>query len=200
MKKLVIALMAVLLLTGCAAQPVQTESTLPPAETTIPTEPLPSIYVENSPMERGTGGAVRQYQLDTPVTGLGMLGDALLVCAHNCDCLFTCDSLDTANTGSNGELAHDAEGACLCSVVKMCTAAELNGVAAHVYNADNIAVLLTEESCSTLCSCLCDGHLADVDCVACEDCIVNDCLDLVQLLRCNSCKVCEVEAETVGLD
>ena len=58
MKKLVIALMAVLLLTGCAAQPVQTEPTLPPAETTIPTEPLPSIYVENSPMERGTGGAV----------------------------------------------------------------------------------------------------------------------------------------------
>ena len=82
MKKLVIALMAVLLLTGCAAQPVQTEPTLPPAETTIPTEPLPSIYVENSPKERGTGGAVKLYQVGEQITGLGMLGGNLLLCVE----------------------------------------------------------------------------------------------------------------------
>ena len=83
MKKLVIALVAALLLTGCGADPVVPETTAPPVETTVPTEPVPSCYVENSPMERGTGGAVRQYQLDNRVTGLGMLGDALLICTDN---------------------------------------------------------------------------------------------------------------------
>lgn len=83
MKKLVIALMAALLLAGCNAQADVPETTLPPEETTIPTEPVPSCYVENSPMERGTGGAVKQYQMDSAVTGLGMLGDNLLVCTDN---------------------------------------------------------------------------------------------------------------------
>lgn len=81
MKKWVIALMAALALTGCGSQPVQTEPMETTLETTTPTEPAPSCYVENSPMERGTGGAVKQYQLDQPITGLGMLGENLLVCA-----------------------------------------------------------------------------------------------------------------------
>lgn len=79
-KKLVIALAAVLLLTGCGAAPEVPETTAPPVETTMPTEPVPSCYVENSPMERGTGGAVRQYELDAPVTGLASLDGQLLVC------------------------------------------------------------------------------------------------------------------------
>ena len=94
-KKLVIALAAVLLLTGCGAAPEVTETTAPPVETTMPTEPVPSCYVENSPMERGTGGAVRQYQLDAPVTGLGMLGGELLLCTGNRTLiLFDSDTLD----------------------------------------------------------------------------------------------------------
>lgn len=82
-KKRVIALGLALLLTGCGAAPEVTETTAPPAETTMPTEPAPSCYVENSPMERGTGGAVRQYVLDAPVTGLGTLSGQLLVCTGN---------------------------------------------------------------------------------------------------------------------
>lgn len=81
MKKWVIVLLAALLLTGCTAQTEQTEPTETTLETTIPAEPLPSCYVENSPMERSTGGAVKLYQLEESVTGLGMLGDNLLICA-----------------------------------------------------------------------------------------------------------------------
>lgn len=80
MKKLVFALMAALLLTGCSTQTQVPETTLPPVETTMPTEPEHSCYVENSPMERGTGGAVKLYQMEDSITGLGMLGENLLLC------------------------------------------------------------------------------------------------------------------------
>ena len=83
MKKLVIALMAALLFAGCAQQTQVTETTAPPVETTTPTEPVPSCYVENSPMERGTGGAVKQYQMESSVTGIGMLGENLLICTDS---------------------------------------------------------------------------------------------------------------------
>lgn len=82
-KKMVIALAAALLLTGCGVAPEVPETTAPPAETTMPTEPVPSCYVENSSMERGTGGAVRQYELDAPVTGLASLDGQLLVCTDS---------------------------------------------------------------------------------------------------------------------
>lgn len=105
MKKLVIALMAALLLAGCNAQAQPAETTLPPVETTTPTEPVPSCYVENSPMERGTGGAVKQYQLDGSVTGLGMLGDNLLICTGNRTLqLLDGDTLELLRTR---ELDHD---------------------------------------------------------------------------------------------
>ncbi len=107
MKKLVIALVAVLLLSGCNGQTGISETTLPPAETTMPTEPVPSCYVENSPMERGTGGAVRQYQLDSQITGLGMLDGDLLVCTGNRTLmLFDCDTLEPIRVR---ELDHDVD-------------------------------------------------------------------------------------------
>ena len=84
-KYLLIGLVAALLLAGCGNTTVDTEPTAEPTvestvETTIPTEPLPSYYVENSLMERGTGGAVKLYELDGNVTGISMLGENLLVC------------------------------------------------------------------------------------------------------------------------
>lgn len=108
MKKMVIALMAAaLLMAGCNAQTEPPETTLPPAETTIPTEPVPSCYVENSPMERGTGGAVRQYELDRQVTGLCMLGDNLLICTGKRTLtLLDSDTLDVIRTR---ELDHDLD-------------------------------------------------------------------------------------------
>lgn len=110
MKKLVIALGLALLLTGCDVQTGTQETTLPPAETTMPTEPVPSCYVENSPMERGTGGAVRQYQLDSQVTGLGMLGEDLLVCTGN-RTLTLLDG-DTLEPIRSRELDHDVDWDC----------------------------------------------------------------------------------------
>lgn len=85
MKRLWILMLAVLLLAGCTAQPPQTQpsETTMPTETTVPTEPLPSFYIENSPMERGTGGVVRQYELEGNVTGLAMFDGKLLLCTDN---------------------------------------------------------------------------------------------------------------------
>ena len=107
MKKLVIALGLALLLTGCGTVPQPTETTAPPAETTMPTEPVPSCYVANSPMERGTGGAVRQYVLDNAVTGLGMLGEDLLVCTGG-RTLMLLDG-DTLEVIRTRELDHDVD-------------------------------------------------------------------------------------------
>lgn len=108
MKRMVIALMAAaLLMSGCNSQTEPAETTLPPVETTIPTEPVPSCYVENSPMERGTGGAVRQYELDAPVTGLCMLGQDLLVCTGSRN-LMILDSR-TLETIRTRELDHDLD-------------------------------------------------------------------------------------------
>lgn len=86
MKRLWIVLLAALLLTGCAPQALpgtQPPETTLPAETTVPTEPLPSFYIQNSPMERGTGGAVRQYEMEGQVTGLSMFDGKLLLCTDN---------------------------------------------------------------------------------------------------------------------
>ncbi len=79
MKKWVIALMAVALLSGCGMQADPAETTAPPAETTVPAQEMPSCYVEDSVMERGTGGVVKQFSLDTQVYGVDLLGENLLV-------------------------------------------------------------------------------------------------------------------------
>lgn len=82
---LLIALLAALLLSGCGNTTAQTEPSTEAApgtsvETTMPTEPLPSFYLENSSMERGTGGAVKLFELEGTVTGMAMLGENLLIC------------------------------------------------------------------------------------------------------------------------
>lgn len=86
MKKLVLAMAAILLLTGCS-QPETPDATRMPttqSETaTLPTEttePAPDgLYLPDSAMERSTGGAVRTYELKTgSVTSLSLLGEHLL--------------------------------------------------------------------------------------------------------------------------
>lgn len=83
LRTLAAGLAAALLLSGCAqtAQPTEpTPAPSIPAEST--TEPVTlSVYVPDSAVERATDGAVMLYQLDSGVTGLGILGDRLLVCA-----------------------------------------------------------------------------------------------------------------------
>ncbi len=89
MKKMVLSLAAVLMLTGCARPAPPTETPTQPqttaaAEATEETqEQARSYYVPDSPMERATGGAVSVYQMDGSVTGLSMLGGNLLVCTDN---------------------------------------------------------------------------------------------------------------------
>lgn len=85
MKKLLPLLLALLVLTGCAEHPVETIPTQPP-ETSVPTEPTEpsqSFYVADTPMERGTAGAVRVYAMEDTVTGIARLGDSLLICTEN---------------------------------------------------------------------------------------------------------------------
>ena len=83
-KYLLIALAAALLLSGCGQTAVQTEPTTlptePSVETTVPTEPLPTYYVENSETERGTAGAVKLYELEGRINGMTMLGGNILIC------------------------------------------------------------------------------------------------------------------------
>lgn len=80
MKKLVIALLAALLLTGCTASPGD-DSTSLPSESAATAEPTQSFYVPSTAMERSTSGAVRTYEMDCAITGLSMLDGNLLVCA-----------------------------------------------------------------------------------------------------------------------
>lgn len=86
LRTLAAGLTAALILGGCTQSPTPTETTTETIpETTVPaesvTEPvIPSAYVPDSPVERATDGAVKLYQMDDGVTGLGLLGEHLLVC------------------------------------------------------------------------------------------------------------------------
>ena len=75
MKKFLFVLLALmLLLTACGNQTPQ-ETSVP---TTEPTEP-PGIYVENSPIEQQTRGAVREFDPEGTYTALSAIGDQLLL-------------------------------------------------------------------------------------------------------------------------
>lgn len=112
MKKMVISLAAVLMLTGCAQPAAPGATPTQPPETTVSSEateqPQPqSYYVPDSPMERATSGAVGVYQMDGSVTGLSMLGEKLLVCTDNRTLhLFSGSPLEQVRTRElEGELA-----------------------------------------------------------------------------------------------
>ena len=73
------------------------------------------------------------------------------------------DRLDAAHTGCDRALTRDAERTDLCGVVHVRAAAELHGLAAHVHDAHNVAVLLAEERRGTGGLRLLHGHLGHGD-------------------------------------
>lgn len=77
MKRILVFLMAVLLLTGCAAgENVENTQAGTVAEFSKPN----SLYVENSPIERQTAGAVKVYQPEENCIGIAAVdGNAVLV-------------------------------------------------------------------------------------------------------------------------
>ena len=77
MKRIVLLILVMLMLAGCAAEEPVPETT----ETTVPaTEPV-SIYMANSSVEQQTGGAVKVYvpEEDTYIGMAAMAGDVVLV-------------------------------------------------------------------------------------------------------------------------
>lgn len=87
MKKIMILLLALLLLTGCDQTEDTPTETTGVTETTVDTtedttEPIvQSFYVEGAAMERGTGGAIKVYEIpDCSITGIALLGENLLMC------------------------------------------------------------------------------------------------------------------------
>ena len=88
MKKVILTLLCLLLLTGCGSEPPPaTEPTVPPTEpteaTAAPTEPA-SLYDGHSEIEQLSGGAVKLYPLNlTGATGIVPFGEDLLLFAGN---------------------------------------------------------------------------------------------------------------------
>lgn len=79
MKQIMLFLMAILLLTGCAVRPLPDETTEGSTAATQQTEP-PELYVPNSTIEQLTGGAVRTYSLAMDnCIGLYTIGTNFLV-------------------------------------------------------------------------------------------------------------------------
>lgn len=76
MKRMIMLLLALLLLTGCAAQPVETTVATEP-----PTEPEPQgLYDPDSTLEAQTKGAVRVYPLEQEgVAEIALMGNRLLL-------------------------------------------------------------------------------------------------------------------------
>lgn len=71
MKRVLVFLMALLLLTGCTAgENVDETQSATVAEFTKPS----SLYVENSPVEQQTAGGVKAYKLEEPCTGIAAMG------------------------------------------------------------------------------------------------------------------------------
>lgn len=74
---LLITLMSVILLAGCADN-TPDETTQTTSNTTVPTE-NPSWYVENSSIEQQTHGAVQMFALDGTYTDIAIIGDNVLL-------------------------------------------------------------------------------------------------------------------------
>lgn len=87
MKKLIVILMSLLLLCGCAAQQAQDAAPVTVEDTQAPTqEMLVSLYDEDSEVEKQASGAVRAYPLgDGIYTDLVVLGERLLVVSASGD-------------------------------------------------------------------------------------------------------------------
>ena len=85
MKKSLALLLAVLLLCGCVAPPVETEgttepTTMPTTQPTETTQPRPvGLYQEGSDIELLTQGAVRAYPLKSHCNTMGLMGEKILV-------------------------------------------------------------------------------------------------------------------------
>ena len=75
-----IAVIAVILLAGCADNTAQ-ETTQVTLATTLPTED-PSWYVEGSAMEQKTQSAIQTYALDGTYTDISTVGDNILLADH----------------------------------------------------------------------------------------------------------------------
>ncbi len=110
------------------------------------------------------------------------------------------DSFNAAYAGSYGAFADDVEGTDKSCVAQMSTAAELDGLLSHGDNADDVAVLLAEESGCTHLLSLVNGHLADGDIQTIEDHVANALVDGKDLIGGECGEVSEVETEMVGLN
>ena len=84
------------------------------------------------------------------------LDDGILLCIEVLLTHLGGDRLDTTNTGSDGALAYNAEGAYATGRVDMGPTTKLDG-GAKTDGAYIIPIFLTEESYGTLCFCLCYG-------------------------------------------
>lgn len=78
MKQLVIALVIALTLSGCGQSDGNAATTQPETASTTP-EPTQAFYLPTAPVERGTAGAVRVYDMEEPIDGIAPLGENLLV-------------------------------------------------------------------------------------------------------------------------
>ncbi len=76
MKQLVIALVIALALSGCG---LATPTAQSEGSSTAP-QPTQAFYQPATPVERGTAGAVRAYDMGETITGIAPFGENLLVC------------------------------------------------------------------------------------------------------------------------
>ena len=118
---------------------------------------------------------------------------------HLLEAQFAGDGFDSADAGGNAAFADQLKRTDLGGVIQMGTAAELNGVAAHVDNADGIAVLLAEECSGSQLSGFLDGHFFRHDVVALQNGVLNDLIDLGKLFGGQSRVMGEVKAQVIGL-
>ena len=108
------------------------------------------------------------------------------------------DGLDTANACGNAALADDADHTQPPGAAGVATTTELNALA-ELYNADVVAVLLTEQCYGTQFAGFIYGDVTiflERDILA--DAFVDDVLYLAQLLGCDLLEVREVETQSVG--
>ncbi len=81
MKQLVIALVIALTLSGCGHSGTN-DATVQPEDASTASEPTQAFYQPTTPIERGTAGAVRTYDMGEPISAIAPLGDNLLVCTN----------------------------------------------------------------------------------------------------------------------
>ena len=110
---------------------------------------------------------------------------------------FGCKCFDTAYPCCHTTFRQDLECSDLACIGNMCTTAELNRVISHIYNTDDVAVFLTEQSLCSGLSCFFDRHVLNDNRQRSGNAFIYHIFYFLQFFRCHCREMREIETKSL---